>query len=51
MWRLTQVKSGELKVARGQLAQLLREFVNPERPQSFYEKLVSRQRLNVELAR
>ena len=51
LWlRGPQVKSGELKVARGSLARRLRQHVNPARLQVFYEKLVTRRRLNPELA-
>jgi hypothetical protein len=36
-------------VAKGDLARQLRAFVNPERPQVFYEKLISRRNLNQRL--
>ena len=43
------VRAKQLVVARGDLARCLRAHVNPERPQLFYEKLISRKRLNQEL--
>ena len=45
-----QVKAGEVKVVRGTLAARMRGHVNTERLQVFYEKLVSRRRLNQELS-
>ena len=45
-----QVKFGEVKVVRRTLAARMREYVNPKRLQVFYEKLISRRRLNQELS-
>ena len=39
-----------MTVVRRSLAKRMREYVNPERLQVFYEKLVTRRRLNEELA-
>lgn len=44
------VKTKKLIVARGDLARMLQDKVNPSRPREFYEKLVSRKNLNIELA-
>ena len=44
------VKARRVTVARGDLARHLRAFVNTARHQEFYEKLVSRRKLNVVLA-
>lgn len=43
---LQQVIAGKLVVYKGELAKQLRDFVNPDRAQSFYEKLISRRKLN-----
>ncbi len=43
------VKARHIIVSRGELARELRSFVNMARPQLFYEKLISRKRLNQEL--
>ena len=45
------VKQGRVQVARGDLARQLRDWVNRDRPQMFYEKLVSRRHLNQKLGR
>ena len=45
-----QIKAGTVKVVRGTLAARLREYVNPDRLQVFYEQLVTRRHLNDELA-
>jgi hypothetical protein len=44
---LEMVKAGSRIVRMGDLAKELREFVNPIRPLEFFEKLVSRRKLNV----
>jgi len=43
------VRARHIIVSRGELARELRSFVNMARPQLFYEKLISRKRLNQEL--
>lgn len=43
------VESGRLLVARGELARDLRAGVNASRPKEFFEKLVSRRKLNQRL--
>lgn len=43
------VKTGRLAVRRGDLAASLQAYVNPSRPREFFEKLVSRRRLNIVL--
>jgi hypothetical protein len=47
---IDKIVSGELVVYRGELARQLRSFVNPQRQQSFYEKLISRRKLNQRLS-
>eukprot|EP01138_Halocafeteria_seosinensis_P005055 gb/GECG01005168.1/.p1 GENE.gb/GECG01005168.1/~~gb/GECG01005168.1/.p1 ORF type:complete len:326 (+),score=39.02 gb/GECG01005168.1/:1-978(+) len=47
---IEEVKSGVLSLSKGNLARTLLEYINPERDITFYEKLVSRRRLNSELA-
>lgn len=44
-----EVKTGKLRLSRGNLARTLLEYINPMRDITFYEKLVSRRRLNAEL--
>eukprot|EP01138_Halocafeteria_seosinensis_P010939 gb/GECG01011173.1/.p1 GENE.gb/GECG01011173.1/~~gb/GECG01011173.1/.p1 ORF type:complete len:471 (+),score=55.36 gb/GECG01011173.1/:1-1413(+) len=43
------VQEGRVKVAKGELARELRDYVNGERSQEFYEKLVSRRGLNKQM--
>jgi len=43
---MIDVESGALRVRRGELARQLREYVNPDRPPEFFEKLVSRRQMN-----
>lgn len=47
---VTKVKQGSMPVARGDLARALQLYVNPYRQRDFYEKLVSRRRLNAVLS-
>ncbi|KAA0174011.1 hypothetical protein FNF27_04572 [Cafeteria roenbergensis] len=47
---VASVLDGRLRVRKGDLARELREFINPMRPPEFFEKLVSRRRLNDVLA-
>lgn len=44
-----QVRQRKIKVAKGELARELRVYVNGDRSQEFYEKLVSRRGLNKEM--
>ena len=48
---IKQVKSGQLHVVKGGLARSMRKYVNSQRHQEFYEKLVSRRKLNTALGR
>jgi len=43
---LQAVVTGTMVVFKGELAKQLRDFVNADRAQSFYEKLISRRKLN-----
>lgn len=47
---LRAVIRGQLVVYKGELAKQLRDFVNQDRAQSFYEKLISRRKLNQSLS-
>jgi len=40
------VKTGVIKVAKGDLARSLQFAVNPKRQREFFEKLISRRKLN-----
>lgn len=47
---IDSVKSGQLIVPKGSLARMLQQTVNPRRHITFFEKLVSRRKLNQSLA-
>jgi len=44
-----QIKGREIKVAKGDLARSLQVAINAQRPREFYEKLISRRKLNKSL--